>query len=97
MYFDSPTASAPTNAPLEAAGLASWTRAAETDASPRAEVIEAFLATDEQEDFDEEVDLPDDEIFAEIKTANFIRAWPPRSTAVTGAPDSSAIRADLES
>lgn len=74
IYFEEPSASPPTNAPLEAAGLVSWTRVAGTDASPRADVIEAFLATDEEEDFDERAELPDDEVFVELKTAKFIKA-----------------------
>jgi hypothetical protein len=74
VYFEEPSASAPTNAPLEAVGLVSWTRAAGTGVAPRVEVIEAFLATDEQDDQDEDADLPADEVFAELKTARFVTA-----------------------
>jgi hypothetical protein len=73
-YWENPDASAPTNPALEADGLASWTRVAQTGAAPAAETIEAFLASDEDEGPDDDADAPDEDVFVELKCVRFLGA-----------------------
>ncbi|NIK56936.1 hypothetical protein [Kribbella shirazensis] len=68
-YFGDPSASSPTDTAIEAAGLAAWARVA--GSSPDPHVIERFLASDEQDDTAD--DVPDEDVFVEVKTARFIQ------------------------
>jgi hypothetical protein len=80
-YFERDGASAPTDVPREAAGLASWWRQvhAAADASDKEAEIAAFLAHDlgpseDDDDDTEDEDLDDAEVFVEVKTAQFLAA-----------------------
>jgi hypothetical protein len=70
-YFGDPSASAPTDTGLEAAGLAAWAGAA--GASLSADEVEPFLASDEQRAADAD-GVPDVDVFVELKTARFVQA-----------------------
>jgi hypothetical protein len=80
-YFEDDNASAATDRQREAAGLAEWWSLAQSGATPaqvsaKRDDLLGFLAEDLEPDEDEEEDdeLPDEEIFVEIKTGIFLTA-----------------------
>ena len=77
-YWDNESESAPTDVQREAAGLAAWLPQFQdrSDEAGLQELIEPFLASDEDDDFDDLDDGEEDpaEIFAEIKAARFLHA-----------------------
>ncbi|MET9318053.1 hypothetical protein ABZX12_40050 [Kribbella sp. NPDC003505] len=69
-YFGDPAAPTAGDTGIEAAGLAAW--AGLFGASPAADEVELFLARDDAPDVDEDDDVPDEDVFVELKTARFL-------------------------
>lgn len=73
VYFEDDEASAPTDPSREASGLAAWasaTGAAAVDAA----TMERFLAGDDDEEPDPDADVPDEDVFVELKCRRFLAA-----------------------
>ncbi|MET9271136.1 hypothetical protein [Kribbella sp. NPDC003557] len=69
-YFGDPSAPGAGDPGLEAAGLAAWAEL--LGASPTPAEVERFLASDDAPD-DEQDDVPDEDVFVELKTARFLQ------------------------
>ena len=70
-YFGDPAAPAAADTAIEAAGLAAWAELVGT--SPAPDEIERFLASDDKQPDDRQDDVPDEDVFVELKTARFLQ------------------------
>ena len=70
-YFGDPAAPTAADTGIEAAGLAAWAELVGT--SPAPDEIERFLASDDKQPDDRQDDVPDEDVFVELKTARFLQ------------------------
>jgi hypothetical protein len=75
-YFEDESASAPTDVPREAAGLASWLvrQQGRSDEAGLRELVASFLADDSPDDLDDAGLEDDAEVFVEVKVSRFLKA-----------------------